>query len=161
MAEEKLATPQEKEGTESGGRNPLIVQVWTIRDCLTSPSHMKLELEEEIHQYWHSQWQEFLKNLAGLPAAAPPLEEDAKDLQFPLGGVKEEPSEESTEETRGESVLQRDLNASGKAWMGREKLDFCVKVKTEESLQMVDLESQWPFHLRQFDAEEHQEVSNP
>lgn len=75
-------------------------------------------------------------------AAAPPLEEDAKDFQFPLGRVKEGPQKESSKEARREAVLQSDPNISGKAWTGREKLDYCVKVKMEEPLEMVDLESQ-------------------
>uniref|UniRef100_A0A2D4MSF3 Uncharacterized protein n=1 Tax=Micrurus spixii TaxID=129469 RepID=A0A2D4MSF3_9SAUR len=108
-------------------------------------------------QYLNSQWQEFLENVA----TSPLLEEDAKDFQFPLGRVKEE-TEENSEEARGE--LQSDPNISGKAWVGREKLDFWVKVKMEESLEMVGLESQGLLRFRQFgpqDAKEHQEVSSP
>ncbi|XP_034269039.1 uncharacterized protein LOC117663194 [Pantherophis guttatus] len=123
MVEEKLVVPKEEEGSENCWQEPLIVQVWTIRDYLTNPSHVKLESEEEMHQYSNSQWQEFLKNVA----AARPLEEDAKDFQFPLGRVKEEPQKDSSEEARRKAVLQCDPNISGKAWTGREKLDYCVK----------------------------------
>uniref|UniRef100_A0A2D4HXY3 Uncharacterized protein n=1 Tax=Micrurus lemniscatus lemniscatus TaxID=129467 RepID=A0A2D4HXY3_MICLE len=68
-------------------------------------------------QYLNSQWQEFLENVA----TAPLLEEDAKDFQFPLGRVKEEP-EENSEEARGE--LQSDPNISGKSLGGQGKAGF-------------------------------------
>ncbi|ETE66677.1 hypothetical protein L345_07542, partial [Ophiophagus hannah] len=166
MEEQRLVVIKEEERTENGGRDPFIVQVRTIGDSLTGagPSHIKMESQEEIHQRWDFQWQEFLKRVAALPAALPPLDDDARGFPVPWGRIKENPPEESSGEARGESVLQRDPNISGKAWMDREKLDFCMKVKVEESLEEVDLGSQWPLQLRQFgpqDAEQHQEVSNP
>ncbi|XP_060543998.1 uncharacterized protein LOC132710802 [Pantherophis guttatus] len=147
---------KEKEGTDNGRRGPFIVQVRTIRDFLTEdgPSHLKMESEDEIHQCWDSQRQELLKRAARFPAAPSLLEEDDKDFLASLERVKEDLQEESSGKTRGEAVPQRDPNISGKAWMGREKLDFCMKVKMEEE---VDLESQGALHLRQFilqDAEE-------
>ncbi|KAL7986458.1 hypothetical protein Chor_011624 [Crotalus horridus] len=166
MEEQRLMVMKEEERAENGGRDPFIVQVRTIGDSLTGdgPSHIKMESQEEIHQRWDFQWQEFLKRVAALPAALPPLDDDARGFQVPWGRIKEDPPEESSGEFRGEPVLQRDPNISGKAWMDREKLDFCMKVKVEETLEEVDLESQWPLQLRQFgpqDAEQHQEVSNP
>ncbi|KAG8127579.1 hypothetical protein E2320_014487 [Naja naja] len=166
MEEQRLVVIKEEERTENG-RDPFIVQVRTIGDSLTGagPSHIKMESQEEIHQRWDFQWQEFLKRVAALPAALPPLDDDARGFPVPWGRIKENPPpEESSGEARGESMLQRDPNISGKAWMDREKLDFCMKVKVEESLEEVDLGSQWPLQLRQFgpqDAEQHQEVSNP
>ncbi|XP_039192449.1 tigger transposable element-derived protein 1-like isoform X2 [Crotalus tigris] len=163
MEEQRLMVMKEEERAENGGRDPFIVQVRTIGDSLTGdgPSHIKMESQEEIHQRWDFQWQEFLKRVAALPAALPPLDDDARGFQVPWGRIKEDPPEESSGEFRGEPVLQRDPNISGKAWMDREKLDFCMKVKVEETLEEVDLESQWPLQLRQFgpqDAEQHQEI---
>ncbi|XP_039192274.1 uncharacterized protein LOC120305031 [Crotalus tigris] len=165
MAEQRLVVPREA-GTENEGRDPVIVQVRTTGDCLTSngPSHVKLESQEEIHQCWDSHLQNFLKRVAELPSALPPLEEDATDPQAPLGRDKEDLQEENSGWSRGEPMLQMDPNISGKAWMDREKLDFCMKVQVEETLKEVDLGSQWPLQLRQFgpqDAQQHQEVSNP
>ncbi|KAM6471903.1 tigger transposable element-derived protein 1-like isoform 2-T2 [Liasis olivaceus] len=165
MEEQELVVPKEEEGSERRGRDPLIVQVRTIGDFLSGdgPSHFKTESEEETHRRWDSQWQEFLKRVAGLPPAPAPLEEDAKDFQVPLGRVKEEPQEESCGEARGEAVLPRDPNIGGNAWMDREKLDFCMKVKVEEPLEEVDLERQWPLQPRQFslqDADEQQKMSS-
>ncbi|XP_026577824.1 tigger transposable element-derived protein 1-like isoform X2 [Pseudonaja textilis] len=163
MEEQRLVVIKEEERTENGGRDPFIVQVRTIGDSLTGagPSHIKMESQEEIHQRWDFQWQEFLKRVAALPAALPPLDDDARGFPVPWGRIKENPPEESSGEARGESMLQRDPNLSGKAWMDREKLDFCMKVKVEESMEEVDLGSQWPLQLRQFgpqDAEQHQEI---
>ncbi|KAM6471887.1 uncharacterized protein PHA67_002581 [Liasis olivaceus] len=165
MEEQELVVPKEEEGSERRGRDPLIVQVRTIGDFLSGdgPSHFKTESEEETHRRWDSQWQEFLKRVAGLPPAPAPLEEDAKDFQVPLGRVKEEPQEESCGEARGEAVLPRDPNIGGNAWMDREKLDFCMKVKVEEPLEEVDLERQWPLHPKQFslqDADEQGKMSS-
>ncbi|KAM6472026.1 uncharacterized protein PHA67_003274 isoform 4-T6 [Liasis olivaceus] len=165
MEEQELVVPKEEEGSERRGRDPLIVQVRTIGDFLSGdgPSHFKTESEEETHRRWDSQWQEFLKRVAGLPPAPAPLEEDAKDFQVPLGRVKEEPQEESCGDARGEAVLPRDPNIGGNAWMDREKLDFCMKVKVEEPLEEVDLERQWPLNPKQFslqDADEQGKMSS-
>ncbi|XP_013920868.1 PREDICTED: RNA-binding protein 25-like [Thamnophis sirtalis] len=154
--QKRVVVCKEKEGTENGGRDPFIVQVRTIRDFLTKdgPSHIKMESQEEIHQRWDSQRQELLKGAAGFPAAPSLWEEDAKGFLASLGRVKED---QSSGKTRGEAVPQRDPNISGKAWIGREKMDFCMKVKVEETLEEVDLESQGILPLRQFilqDAEE-------
>ncbi|XP_063148793.1 zinc finger protein 22-like [Candoia aspera] len=117
MEEQRLVVPKEEEGTERGEGEPLVVQVRTVEDFLAGdgPSHIKPESEEESHQHWDSQWQEFLKRVAGRPAPPPPLEEDAKDFQDPLGRVKEGPQEESSGGARGEAVLQGDPNVGGKA----------------------------------------------
>ncbi|XP_058029618.1 tigger transposable element-derived protein 1-like isoform X2 [Ahaetulla prasina] len=107
--------------------------------------------------------QKFLKSVAVLPATLPPLEENATESQASTGRDKENPQQEISGWSRGESVLQRDPNISAKAWTGREKLDFCMKVKVKETLKEVDLGSQWPLQLRQFgpqDAEQHQEMSS-
>lgn len=154
---------EEEEGTENGGRDPLIVQVWSTGDFLTndSPSHIKMESEDELlHQCRDSQRQELLKRVAGFPTP-PSLLEDNKDFQFPLGRVEEDLQEESSGEARGKALLQRDLNVSGKAWMGREKLDFCMKVKVEETLEEVDLKSQGLLHLKQFVPQDAEEVLGP
>ncbi|KAL7986455.1 hypothetical protein Chor_011621 [Crotalus horridus] len=165
MAEQRLVVPREA-GTENEGRDPVIVPVRTTGDCLTSngPSHVKLESQEEIHQCWDSHLQNFLKRVAELPSALPPLEEDATDTQAPLGRDKEDLQEENSGWSRGEPMLQMDPNISGKAWMDREKLDFCMKVQVEETLKEVDLGSQWPLQLRQFgpqDVQQHQEFHKP
>ncbi|KAK9405686.1 hypothetical protein NXF25_004460 [Crotalus adamanteus] len=165
MEEQRLVVPkEEEEGTENGGRDPLIVQVRTLGDFLTQhgTSHLKPESKDEMHQCWDSQWQEFLKSVARLPIAPSPLEENAADSQASLGRDKEDPQEESSGEARGKSVLQRDPSMDQKAWMGREKLDSSIKVKVEEIQEEVNLESQALLSLRQFssqDAEEHQETS--
>lgn len=164
MEEQRLVVPkEEEEGIENGGRDPLIVQVRTLGDFLTQDgtSHLKPESKDKMHQCWDSQWQEFLKSVAGLPIAPPPLEENAADSQASLGRDKEDPQEESSGEARGKSVRQRDSSIDRKAWMGREKLDSSVKV--EEIQEKVNLKSQALLSLRQFssqDAEEHQEVSS-
>ncbi|KAL7986456.1 hypothetical protein Chor_011622 [Crotalus horridus] len=164
MEEQRLVVPkEEEEGTENGGRDPLIVQVRTLGDFLTQhgTSHLKPESKDEMHQCWDSQWQEFLKSVAGLPIAPSPLEENAADSQASLGRDKEDPQEESSGEARGKSVLQRDPSMDRKARMGREKLDSSIKVKVEEIQEEVNLESQALLSLRQFssqDAEEHQEI---
>lgn len=166
MEEQRLVVPkEEEEGTENGGRDPLIVQVRTLGDFLTrdGTSHLKPESKDEMHQCWDSQWQEFLKSVAGLPIAPPPLEENSADSQASLGRDEEDPQEESSGEARGKYVLQKDPSIDRKAWMGKEKLDSSVKVKVEEIQEEVNLESQAPLPLRQFsfqDAEEHQEVSS-
>ncbi|XP_026577822.1 uncharacterized protein LOC113450751 [Pseudonaja textilis] len=160
MEEEKgVVVCKEKEGTENGGRDPFIVQVRTIRGFLTKdgPSHIKMESEDEIHQSWDSQRQELLKRTAGFPAAPSLLEEDTKDFLASLGRVKEDLQEGSSGKTGGKAVPQRDPNINRKVRVGRKKLDFCMKVKGEETLVEVDLESQRLLHLRQFipqDAEE-------
>ncbi|XP_039192450.1 tigger transposable element-derived protein 1-like [Crotalus tigris] len=166
MEEQRLVVPkEEEEGTENGGRDPLIVQVRTLGDFLTQhgTSHLKPESKDEMHQCWDSQWQEFLKSVAGLPIAPSPLEENAADSQASLGRDKEHPQEESSGEAREKSVLQRDPSMDQRAWMGREKLDSSIKVKVEEIQEEVNLESQALLSLRQFssqDAEEHQEMSS-
>ncbi|XP_026543104.1 tigger transposable element-derived protein 1-like [Notechis scutatus] len=164
MAEQRLAIPKEA-GTENEGRDPLIVQVRNTGDCLTNngPPYINLQSQEEIHQCWDLHLQKFLKSVAVLPAALPPLEENVTDSQASLGRDKDNPQQEVSGWSRGESVLQRDPNISAKAWTGREKLDFCMKVKVKETLKEVDLGSQWPLQLRQFgpqDAEQHQEISS-
>ncbi|KAG8127578.1 hypothetical protein E2320_014490 [Naja naja] len=164
MAEQRLVVPKEA-GTENEGRDPLIVQVRTTGDCLTNngASYINLQSQEEIHQCWDFHLQKFLKSVAVLPTALPPLEENATDSQASMERDKENPEQEVSGWSRGESVLQRDPNISAKAWTGREKLDFCMKVKVKETLKEVDLGSQWPLQLRQLgpqDAEQHQEVSN-
>ncbi|XP_058029734.1 RNA-binding protein 25-like isoform X2 [Ahaetulla prasina] len=153
MEEQKrVVVCKEKEGTDNGGRDPFIVQVRTIGDFLTKdgPSHIKMESEDEIHQCWDSQRQELLKR-----AAPSLLEEDAKDFLASLGDLQEESSGRS----RWGAVPQRDPNISGKAWMGREKLDFCMKVKVEKTLEEVDLESQGTLNLRQFILQDAGEAS--
>ncbi|XP_039192464.1 zinc finger CCCH domain-containing protein 13-like [Crotalus tigris] len=163
MEEQKHVVCKEEEGTEKTGRDPLIVQVRSIGDFLTndSPSHIKMESEDELYQCWDSERPELLKRVAGFPIPPSLLEDDAKDFQFPLGRVKEDLQEERSGEARGKTLLQRDLNISGKAWMGREKLDFCMKVKAEETLEEVDLESQGPLHLKPFVPQDAEEVLGP
>ncbi|XP_013920859.1 PREDICTED: uncharacterized protein LOC106548070 [Thamnophis sirtalis] len=113
----------------------------------------------EMHQCWDSQWQEFLKNVAGLPIPPPPLENNGTDSQASSGRDKEDPQQKSSGEARRESVLQGDPNISGKAcWMGREKLNSSVKVKVEE--EEVNLESQAPQPFSSQDAEEPQKMSS-
>ncbi|XP_034269018.2 tigger transposable element-derived protein 1-like [Pantherophis guttatus] len=165
MEEQQLVVPkeeeEEEEGTESERRNPLIVQVRTLGDVLTQdrPSHPNSESKEEMHQCWNSQWQEFLKSVAGLPIPPPPLEKNGTDSQASLGRDKEDPQQESSGEGR-ESMFQGDPNVSGKLWTGREKVDSFVKVKVEETLEEANLESQAPLPLSSQDAEEPQEMSS-
>ncbi|XP_058029622.1 tigger transposable element-derived protein 1-like isoform X3 [Ahaetulla prasina] len=132
MAEQRVGVPKEA-GTENEARDPLIVQVRTTGDCLTSngPSYINLQSQEEIHQCWDFHLQKFLKSVAVLPATLPPLEENATESQASTGRDKENPQQEISGWSRGESVLQRDPNISAKAWTGREKLDFCMKMSSK------------------------------